>query len=407
MPKSPNMSVSVIQPGARLHYAVPALLQRAGMLRSFYTDLCASIGPLRYIRYLWPTKLQPPSVRRMLGRQLPPDLPRGKVRHIAGHHLANCARQKLRLSQRTTSSIPQLLELARTQHCDGADAVYTVMVNDDLDFCREAKARGCRIIHEVMLNPDIGIWLDEEHKLFPDVAREIPTLDEIQQGRQLDREKYQISDLILVPSEFVYRSVVALGADPSKVKLVPYGIDESWLETHPRPIPGRVLFVGAVGLLKGCHYLAEAKRLLAKRNIPCEVRIVGPAARGTDQHPLFSGPNYVGQVPRSDVRNEFLAADVFVLPSLCEGFALAHLEALACGIPVVTTPNCGSIVRDGVDGRIVPIRNSAALASAISDIITNRTLRAQMSKNARARARDYSWNRYGERLIDAISELRP
>jgi glycosyltransferase involved in cell wall biosynthesis len=405
MPETVGLSVSVIQPGARLHYAVPALLQRAGMLRSFYTDLCASIGPLRYIPYLWPAKLQPPSVRRMLGRQLPPDLPRAKVRHIAGRHLASCARRMLRLSSEPKSSISQLLDLARTRHWDGADAVYTVMGNDDLDFCREAKARGCRIIHEVMLNPDIGIWLNEEHRLFPDIAHDISTLDEIQRGRQLDQQKYQIADLILVPSDFVYRSVVALGADPSKVRLVPYGIDESWLETQPRPVPGRVLFVGTVGLLKGCHYLAESQRLLADRDISCEIRIVGPAARGIDQHPLFFGPNYVGQVPRSDVRNEFLAADVFVLPSLCEGFALAHLEALACGIPVVTTPHCGSVVRDGIDGRIVPIRNSGALANAIEDIITNRPLRAQMSTNARARAQEYSWNRYGERLIDAISAL--
>lgn len=95
-----------------------------------------------------------------------------------------------------------------------------------------------------------------------------------------------------------------------------------------------------------------------------------------------------------------------MLPSLCEGFGLSHLEALACGVPVITTPNCGSVVRDGVDGLIVPIRDPFALAEAIERILTNPELRMKMSRNARARARDFTWSRYGERMIGAISRLQ-
>jgi glycosyltransferase involved in cell wall biosynthesis len=188
--------------------------------------------------------------------------------------------------------------------------------------------------------------------------------------------------------------------------LVPYGLDENWLMAQPNTITGRVLFVGTVGLLKGSHYLAEAMRLLARRHISCDFRVVGPIPAGFDRHPIFSGPHFIGQVPRTDIRNEFLAADVFVLPTLCEGFALAHLEALASGAPVITTPNCGSVVRDGIDGFVVPIRNPKALAESIETIITDRALRAQMSANARNRAREFSWDRYGERLTNAISTLQ-
>ena len=45
-----------------------------------------------------------------------------------------------------------------------------------------------------------------------------------------------------------------------------------------------------------------------------------------------------------------------MLPTLADSFGLVHLEALACGVPVITTPHCGSVVRDGVEGFIVPIR---------------------------------------------------
>ena len=116
----------------------------------------------------------------------------------------------------------------------------------------------------------------------------------------------------------------------------------------------------------------------------------------------FSGPTYVGQVPRSRVREEFERADVFVLPTLSESFALVHLEALACGVPVITTPNCGSTVRDGVEGFIVPIRDPAALADRVERILIDRALRDRLSQSARARAREFTWDRYKDRLLAAF-----
>jgi glycosyltransferase involved in cell wall biosynthesis len=105
------------------------------------------------------------------------------------------------------------------------------------------------------------------------------------------------------------------------------------------------------------------------------------------------------------VRSEFLAADVFVFPTLADSFAMTHLEALACGLPVITTRNCGSVVRDGVDGFVVPIRDPAALAERIQQLLEDRALRHRMSVNARERAREFTWARYGERLIDAIRRV--
>jgi glycosyltransferase involved in cell wall biosynthesis len=89
-----------------------------------------------------------------------------------------------------------------------------------------------------------------------------------------------------------------------------------------------------------------------------------------------------------------------------EGSAVVHLEALACGVPVITTPNCGSVVRDGVDGFLVPIRDAEELANKIETIVTDRRLRGEMSRNARERAREFTWARYGERLLDAIRQPR-
>lgn len=165
------------------------------------------------------------------------------------------------------------------------------------------------------------------------------------------------------------------------------------------PVRGRILCVGHVRLGKGSHYLAEATRLLKRRGVPCDVRVVGAYDPAVVSRPEFSGPTYVGQVPRDRVRQEFALADVFALPSLAEGSPMAHVEALACGVPVIATPNCGSQVRDGCEGFIVPIRDADALADRLEQVVSDRALRERMSQAATERARELSWENFGPRLM--------
>jgi glycosyltransferase involved in cell wall biosynthesis len=105
---------------------------------------------------------------------------------------------------------------------------------------------------------------------------------------------------------------------------------------------------------------------------------------------------------RSEVQNEFSTADVFVLPSLAEGSAEVTYETLAAGVPVITTASAGSVVRDGIEGFIVPERDETALADAIERIIENRSLRQRLSDAARARAREYTMERYAKRLVSVL-----
>src|SRR5207247_10223597 len=98
----------------------------------------------------------------------------------------------------------------------------------------------------------------------------------------------------------------------------------------------------------------------------------------------------------------FASADLFVLPSLAEGSAEATYEALACGVPVVTTREAGSIVRDGIEGRIVPSRNAEALANAIAENVEDRQKRERLSRGAREQADDYTWAGFGEGVVGAV-----
>jgi glycosyltransferase involved in cell wall biosynthesis len=404
----PPLRFVVLQPGARMSYAVPALLARAGMLERFYTDVCADIGLLRRLGPLWPERMRPRPVARLLGRRLPPEVPVAMVRQAAFASFAQLALRQLPLGRRDrngwTEPGHRMIEAVQSDGFAGANALYTVLINSDLDLVRAARARGIQTVHEVMIGPDVGRWVQEEQALFPGIEESVPP-EQVRAGNERDAQKYALSDLILVPSAFVRRAVVELGADPARIATVPYGIPEGWLDGASEPAPGRVLFVGSVGLRKGSHYLAAAARILRRRRVPCQVRLVGPCASAALRHPAFAGPTYVGQVPRSRVVEEFRRADVFVLPTLCDSFALVHLEAMACGVPVITTPNCGSVVRDGVDGFIVPIRDAEAIADKVELLLADRALRERMGQNARARAGEFTWARYGERLLGALNRL--
>jgi alpha-maltose-1-phosphate synthase len=95
-------------------------------------------------------------------------------------------------------------------------------------------------------------------------------------------------------------------------------------------------------------------------------------------------------------------ADVFVFPSLFEGSAVVTYEALACGLPSVVTPNAGSVVRDDVEGFVVPPSDVEALAGRMERLGLDPDLRAEMAARARVRALEFDWPRYHSALIEAL-----
>jgi glycosyltransferase involved in cell wall biosynthesis len=398
------MRISVLQPGARLHYIVPQIFARAGLLRTLYTDIHGDHALFRAAEAVIPLRMCPKPIRRLLGRRLPKDLPPCLVKDYPFRSLMSAATSALGLSTLATAMGPErtILRDVQNDNIGPEDVIYTVFINSDIHVVRALKSRGAKIIHECMISPDVGLWLREERALFPEVEEEDDDA-EILRGRDLDKEKYRIADLILAPSDNTKKAIVDLGCDDRKVSVVPYGLDADSLTLgKPDPIPGRVLFVGSVGLRKGSHYFAAACRELEGRGL--DFRAVGPFDSSVIGHPIFTGPTYLGQVPRPDVKEEFRRADVFALPTLSEGSPLAHLEALACGVPVITTPNCGSVVRDGIEGFIVPIRDPRALADRIEEVVSNRALRDRMSATARKRASQFTIGLYEKRLLSAIRE---
>ncbi|HZR18619.1 MAG TPA: glycosyltransferase family 4 protein, partial [Verrucomicrobiae bacterium] len=164
-------------------------------------------------------------------------------------------------------------------------------------------------------------------------------------------------------------------------------------------------FVGTAGLRKGIHYLAMAATRLRAGARPCEIYVAGDVDLAASAQAMCRDLRFLGRIARNAVQQEFLKADLFVLPSLAEGSAEATYQALGTGLPVITTAASGSAVRHGCEGFIVPERDARALADALERVVKNRQFRTQMSRAARARAREFTLEHYGQRLIAALQIL--
>ena len=136
--------------------------------------------------------------------------------------------------------------------------------------------------------------------------------------------------------------------------------------------------------------------------------MVGPLPGSASARAELAGTvEITGPVSRSAIRDHYAWADVFFLPSICEGSATAVYEALTAALPVICTANTGSVVRDGVDGFIVPIRAVEVIAERIERLAADNDLRRFQSENARQRAAEYSLETYGACLLQLFGATIP
>jgi glycosyltransferase involved in cell wall biosynthesis len=225
--------------------------------------------------------------------------------------------------------------------------------------------------------------------------------------RRIKRER-DLADFLFVPSEFVETCIIENGVDPQRIIRIPYGVDPiTFAPGGPvEPRPFRALFAGQLGVRKGVKYLLEA---WAKLRLPnAELVLVGsPDANGLELMRSYAGQyRHVPHVPLFELHHLFQSSDLFVFPSLAEGSALVTYMALAAGLPMVTTVNSGSVLRDGVEGFLVPPRDAQALADRIFDLFTHPELRQRMGASARETVlRNYTWGHYRLRIASAYRAI--
>jgi glycosyltransferase involved in cell wall biosynthesis len=260
-------------------------------------------------------------------------------------------------------------------------------------------------------HPD-NFWeiISEEHRRwncsYPPVAR-----------HHYERSKAMMEqvDFVFAPSSFVAQSFLNRSFSPDRIIRLPYTVNLSCFSpsSEPRP-PSRPLTVvstGAPSLRKGTPYLLEAFRLVLKKHPNARLRLIESIhdnirpilARYSDLPIDWSPP-----MGHKDLAEYLRQADIFVLPSLEEGLARTTLEAASCGLPIIVTSHTGAndFVQSGINGEVVPIRDSGAIAEAIfkwADLVMQSS---EPPPRRLPHPEQFSFDHYRQKFLEALVDKK-
>jgi glycosyltransferase involved in cell wall biosynthesis len=290
----------------------------------------------------------------------------------------------------------------------GLQAVYAYE-DAALRTFQAAQALGLRRIYDL----PIGYWraarqmFEEERELQPEWACTLTGLNDSPAKLARKDQELQLADLVIVPSDFVRSTLLSYGASAAPIAVVPFGSPPP-LAAPPQATTGgplRVLYVGSLGQRKGLSYALDAVQALGEQvSLTLIGRVTAPECR-----PLVAAlerHRWIETLPHHQILEQMRQHDVLVLPSLFEGYALVISEALSQGLPVLTTANSGATqaIRDGVEGFIVPIRSSQAIAERLQQLGSNRDLLAAMRLACLRRAAELSWAGYEQALRAVVNQ---
>ena len=405
----------VVQSGARDAYQLALALDEAGLLEALVTDLFwpADRAWARALARLLPARL-----RALLTQRSEPRLASARVRQMPGTGLHTLLLDRLpRASaaarRRQTRASDAALgraagKLARRRGSSlisysyyGYDAFSAFGRPGTLFQLHPHPATMRRILSdELSTHPECAASLLQEWELalpeadFNHLVREIP-----------------MAGGYLAASSFTRSTLIEHGAPADRIRVIPYGVDSARFHPDPsrQPVAGaplQLLFVGRINQRKGIKYLLDALRLLGTRQV--ELTVCG---RVVDSLEIFAPFGDQVRIRPSVSSTELIAAyqsaDLFVFPSVAEGFAQVLLESLASGLPILSTTRTAApdLITDGREGFIVAPQSAFAVASSIDWALTHRAELAQMRLAARSRAEYFTWQRFRTGVVDALHSL--
>lgn len=388
-----KIRVAVAVLGARRHYEIPRLLHEAGYLERFFTDIYIGNKPwLEHLLSSLPKPLRTAGVERLLGRKC--NLPQEKVTSFDWLGLwyvfaQRKGRKNGKLEEIFCKAAILFANKIKKKSLKGCDAVLGCN-GASAELFEYAKKLGIHCILDQTSNPKPleEILTEEENQRWNDW---IPPADKFLKKSLLkEREirEWKLADTIIAGSFFVKEGLISCGVSEGKISVIPSQKDLIQFPFCRRNAfdgmrPLNVLFVGSVSVMKGVPYLLSALRMIQKGRI--EARFVGGISITSEKLNEYKDiVNFIGPVPRNQILEHYAWADVFCFPSITEGSAGVTYEALVTGLPVITTPNSGSIVRDGKDGFIVPIRDPKSIAFALNQYLNNFSILTEHQENVRS-----------------------
>lgn len=393
------MKVLLAHPGTQHAPRLARELEARGLLTAYWTGLAFAAGSrgaraADFLRRL-------PGLHGLRSRIIP-ELPAHRLRTVPGPELH--ALRRLRRGEESQAVLHernrQFQERIPEADLRAADDVIGFDTSSWL-LAERARVLGRRfwldrtIAHPAASRP----LLEKLGQEFPDWAESVaprPPAVSAAEARE-----HELAHRVVVGSGFARDTLLAQGVPASKVRVNPYGVDWQRFAAAPRTrAPDgkiRFLFVGSLIGRKGVPHLLEAWRRLAPAQGELWLAGAGPVER--IQARKLPGLRLLGQVPHAEIPALFAAADVFVLPSLLEGFSLTVLEALASGLPVIATPNTGAgeAVEEPALGRLIPPASVEAIETALAHYLSHPPNHEVIRRTAAPLAARFTWHAYGDR----------
>jgi glycosyltransferase involved in cell wall biosynthesis len=397
--------VLVSHPVHQHAYETAVAAQKAGALRAFVTGIYFTGRGATSPRFLGrlPSPLEA-KVTRELTRRWHPELDPALVHTIPPYHgLATCVRRLAehaapfrRLQLDTWADLQFDKAVGRLLERFAGLQLVHAFEGSALETFRSARRLGLATVLDVA----------SAHERYRAVLGESAPRGSLWRIRA----ERDLADVIFAPSDYAIECLLEHGVAAEKILKLPYGVDHLRFSPAGRSRndedPFRVLYVGSIGIRKGLRYLLEAWRTLGLAN--AELILIGqPDDAGREILREFRGHYYWhGESPKYAVDQWFKKSDVFVLPSLSDSWGLVVTEAMATGLPVVTTLTTGAPVRDGIDGFVVPPGDASALADRIKFLYEHPDARRDMGLRGRELvARAYTWTHYRARITSAYRSI--
>lgn len=400
----------VANPGAtpEAPYAASALAA-ARLLGRYHAPVMPTPAQLRRLERMLPGSLARPALRELRRRELPATIPAERARSIAtASNLARVAmkRSSMRhlpraaVNRWATTRFDRAVASALRHH----DAALFAFAGAALHSTAAARRLGIRSIVSCPLGHHAYVreMMREEARLQPQWAgtlqgHEIRDVELDAHAREL-----AAADRVFAVSRFSAETLRAHGVDEDKIEVTHLGVDTRLFRPGSRPPDDkfRVIFVGQITQRKGLSYLIEGFERAGLPN--SELVLLGSIIGDPKPWAGRAGVTHVAPLPRAELTSHYHRADVYVLPSLVEGFPLTAAEAMACGLPVIVSTNtfADDVITDGVDGFIVPIRDADAIAERLRVLAAAPELRARIGAAARRTAERFDWGAYRDRVVE-------
>ena len=408
---SSGQRVTVVHSGARDAYQVAAALEEAGMLDTLVTDLFWPSDS--WAQRLFPRL--PSGIRSQLNCRSEQSLPSSRVKLCAVHGLATLLLDKIPAVPRSLRRFMMRkadAHLGRTagRHAERnqtallsysyyAHDAFRGYSGDGILFQLHPHPASMRriLLNELAAHPQCAVSLQQEWELA------LPEAD----FQHLVHEPLQ-ARYILAASSFTRDSLVENGSSRADIHVIPYGVDSNHFVPDPHRIARadsklKLLFVGRINQRKGIQYLLDALRLVGSDRV--ELTVCG---RVVDDLKIFdSFPSVIirPDVTAPELLTAYQSADLFVFPSVAEGFGQVLLEALASGLPILTTTRTAGpdLIESGRQGFIVDPASAEQLAACIDWALSHPQALTAMRSEARHVAEQFTWRRFRTSVATAVA----